>query len=32
MAYCNPDPSVSPSDIRVIFKNGDGKDDVLVMV
>ncbi|XP_019860157.1 PREDICTED: phosphatidylinositol 4,5-bisphosphate 3-kinase catalytic subunit beta isoform-like [Amphimedon queenslandica] len=25
MVYENPDPSASPSDIRVIFKNGDGK-------
>jgi phosphatidylinositol-4,5-bisphosphate 3-kinase len=32
MAYCNPDPSVSPSDIRVIFKNGDDlRQDMLTL-
>ena len=25
MVYENPDPSAVPNDIRVIFKNGDGK-------
>ena len=24
MVYGNPDPSVTPQDVRVIFKNGDG--------
>lgn len=25
MVYGNPDPSVLPQDVRVIFKNGDGQ-------
>ena len=27
MVYGNPDPSVTPQDVRVIFKNGDGNDN-----
>lgn len=32
MVYESPDPSASPSDIRVIFKNGDGKVYVCVCI